>query len=278
MIDKFVKVGLVQFASIFGDRKKNIKKAIEMAECAVEEGAKIICFPEAFASGYNIDFLKKEIFNLAEDIDGNTILSLRKIAKKENVYIIAPVILKGNSKNTFTNSAVVIDDYGEIAGVYSKNHLWHLGEDDLFQKGDGYPIFKTRYCDIGIMVCYDMNITEPARILTLKGAEIIFMCSAWRLKDKYIYDILIQARAMENEVFLVAVNMFDMDKGSSLFGNSKIANPEGHIVIESLKQSEDILIYEIDLNEVNRVRHNAPYLKGRRPEQYSIICSKIDNN
>lgn len=278
MIDKSVKVGLVQFASILGDREKNIKKAIEMAEYAVEEGAKIICFPEAFASGYNIDFLKKEIFNLAEDIDGNTILSLRKIAKKENVYIIAPVILKGNSKNTFTNSAVAIDDYGEIAGVYSKNHLWHLGEDNLFQKGDGYPIFKTRYCDIGIMICYDMNITEPARILTLKGAKIIFMCSGWRLKDKYIYDILIQARAMENEVFLVAVNMFDMDKGSSIFGNSKIANPEGHIVIESLKQSEDILIYEIDLDEVNRVRHNAPYLKRRRPEQYSIICSKIDNN
>lgn len=271
ILSRSIKIALIQFSSILGNIEKNIKKAIEMIEIATINGSKIICFPETFASGYDLNFFKEKISSLAESLNGYTISSLRKIAEHKRVYIIAPIILKEDYKSSFTNSAVVIDDNGNIMGVYNKNHLWHIGEGNLFKKGSGYPIFKTKYCNIGILICYDLNLPEAARILTLKGAELIFLCSAWIQKDKYIYDILIPARALENEVFFAAVNMFDKDM--NLFGNSKIANPKGNIVAKSIKHSEDILIYSIDLDEIAKARYNAPYLSQRRPEQYFPICN-----
>lgn len=270
-MNRFVKIALVQLSSVLGDIKTNVRRGIKMAESAADNGAKIICFPETFASGYDLNFFKEKISSLAESLNGYTISSLRKIAKKRNIYIIAPIILKNDTKGTVTNSSIVIDDYGEIMGVYSKNHLWHIGEGDLFEKGCGYPIFKSEYCNIGILICYDLILPEVARILTLKGAELIFLCSAWIQKDKYIYDTLIPARALENEVFFAAVNMFDKDR--NLFGNSKIVNPKGNIVAESLKKSEDVLIYKINLEEITEARHNAPYLSQRRPKQYFKLCN-----
>jgi len=270
-MNRFIKIALVQLSSVLGDIKTNVRKGINMAETAADNGAKIICFPETFASGYDLDFFKGKILDLAEDLNGYTISKLKKIAKKRNIYIIAPIILKNNIKDNITNSAVVIDDYGKIMGVYSKNHLWHIGEGNLFKKGSGYPIFKTKYCDIGILICYDLNLPEAARILTLEGAELIFLCSAWIQKDKYIYDIFIPARALENEIFFASVNMFDKDR--NLFGNSKIVNPKGEIVAESLKKSEDVLIYKINLEEITKARYNAPYLSQRRPKQYFPLCN-----
>jgi len=267
-----VKIALIQFSSILGDIEKNIKKATEMIEIAVSNGSKIICFPETFASGSPTNYNKKIPSTWAESLDGYTVSTLRKIAENRRVYIIAPIILKDEQENKLSNSAVAIDDKGNIMGVYSKNHLWHIGEGNLFERGSrGYPIFKTKYGDIGILICYDLNLPEAARILTLKGAELIFLCCAWIQKDKYIYDILIPARALENVVFFASVNMFDKDH--NLFGNSKIVNPKGEIVAESLKKSEDVLIYKINLEEITEARHNAPYLSQRRPKQYFTLCN-----
>ena len=271
-MSRSIKIALIQFSSILGNIEKNIKKAIEMIEIATINGSKIICFPETFASGYDLNFFKEKISGLAESLNGYTISTLRKIAEHKRVYIIAPIILKKDHKSSFTNSAVVIDDNGNIMGVYNKNHLWHIGEGNLFKKGNGYPIFKTKYCNIGILICYDLNLPEAARILTLKGAELIFLCSAWIQKDKYIYDTFIPARALENEIFFASVNMFDKDR--NLFGNSKIVNPKGEIVAESLKKSEDVLIYKINLEEITEARYNAPYLSQRRPKQYFTLCDE----
>lgn len=269
-MNRSIKIALIQFPSILGDIKKNVKKATKMIEIAANNDSKIICFPETFTTGSPTNYNKKIPNSWAESLNGYTISTLRKIAKAKGVYIIAPIILKEEQKSSLTNSAVVMDDNGNIMGVYSKNHLWHIGEGKVFKKGDGYPIFKTKYCNIGILICYDLNLPEAARILTLKGAELIFLCCAWIQKDKYIYDILIPARALENVAFFASVNMFDKDH--NLFGNSKIVNPKGEIVAESLKKSEDVLIYKINFEEVTKTRYDIPYLSQRRPEQYLQIC------
>jgi len=278
IIDRMVKIGLIQFPSILGNIQANITKSITMAENAADRGAKIICFPETFISGFNLNYYKGNISALAEDINGKAISGLRKVAKEKEIYIIAPIILKKGKGNTYSNSAIVIDDTGDVIGTYSKNHLWHLGETDYFQKGNGFPVFKTKYGKVGIMICYDANFPESARTLVLKGAKLIFMPCAWRIQDKDFYDLIIPARACDNQVFIGAVNICSMQEDLNLFGNSKIANPKGKIVAESLKYSEDILIHEVDLTEVDKARIDMPLLRDRRPEQYSIICSKIDNN
>jgi predicted amidohydrolase len=273
-----VRIGLIQCASILADTKSNVKKGLRMAEDAANKGAKIVCLPETFTTGYNIDILKNKIQSLAECRDGYTVSLLKRLAKKKRIYIIAPLILtKKESPGLPTNSAVFIDDRGELMGVYTKNHLWPL-ETPYFTSGHGYPVFETRHASVGIMICYDANFPEPARILALKGAEIVFMPCAWRVQDKTLYDLIVPARAMDNQFFVAAVNMFGMQGDLELFGHSKVADGRGAVIAESRKDSEDVLIVDIDLDEVAQLRSRMPLLRDRRPEQYSLICRTEKNN
>ena len=93
-MNRFVKIALVQLSSVLGDIKTNVRRSIKMVESAADNGARIICFPETFASGYDLNFFKEKIPSLAENLNGYTISSLKKIAEHKRVYIIAPIILK----------------------------------------------------------------------------------------------------------------------------------------------------------------------------------------
>lgn len=269
-----VKIGLVQFESILLDTEANANKAVELANQAADEGANIICFPEMFTTGYNLDIIKENLFNLAENLEGNTVSKLCKVAKERGVYIIASLALESDLKGVLLNSSVLINEQGEIDGVYSKNHLWAL-ERFYFKNGNEIPVFETKYGKIGIMICYDAGFPETARILALKGAEIIFMPSAWRIQDKDMWDINISARSLENTVFVAAVNRFGREGDLYLFGNSKVANTRGKIIAESLNECEEILICDVDLDELSSRRAIVPYLKDRRPEQYSLISQQL---
>ena len=117
------------------------------------------------------------------------------------------------------NNAVVIDDEGEVIGTYSKNHLF--GDEPKYFTANGeYPVFDTKYGKIGIMICCDNNFPEPARILALGGAELIFMPAAWRVQEEDLWKLLISSHACENNVFIAAANVFSRMDDLFLFGHS----------------------------------------------------------
>lgn len=269
-MNRVTNIALIQFESVLADVNQNIARAIDLCAQAADHHANILCFPELFTTGYNLNLIGKQLPSLAEPLDGTTITTLRGIARDKKCCIIAPIALYRNIPGVIYNSAVFIDDQGEVLGVYDKNHLWDL-ERGYFCSGSHYQIFDTRFGKVGIIICYDLGFPEAARIETLQGAEIIFCPSAWRVEDHDIWNLNIPQRALENVVFLAAVNRFGQE-GNDLFmfGNSKVSNPRGKILAEASDKKEEILYCEVDLDEVIAHRASIPYLRDRRPDQYRL--------
>lgn len=269
-MERQFKIALVQYQSVLGDLQKNADRAVEMVREAAAKGAKIVCFPEMFNTGYNFQLIGDGFHNCGETIDGHTITRLQKVAKECACYVIAPITLEKKVKGVFYNAAVVIDDEGVVLGDYSKHHLW-AAERYYFHAGEDIPVFDTKYGKIGVMICYDAGFPETARVLTLKGAELIFMPSAWRIQDWDMWKLNIPQRALENTLYVAGVNRFGHEDDLYMFGNSKVADWRGRIIAESKEEKEEIVYAEIDLDQLTKARLDIHYLKDRRPDSYKLL-------
>ena len=269
-----VTIGLIQLETRLGDKEYNLALAQEKVREAAAQGAKIICLPELFVTGYNLGVFGDKLYDMAEGLSGPTITALRAQAKELGVYIIAPIALQVYTTRPLKNAAVLINDEGEVQGVYSKNHLFG-GECDYFTRTGEYPVFETKYGRIGIMICADNNHPEPARILALKGAQIVFMPAAWRVQEADIWPLLIRCHALENNVFLAAANMYCRMDDLFLFGHSMVASPRGEVVEELTQEAGGMIVQTIDLDEVAERRATMPSLKDRHPEDYGVFCAPV---
>ena len=157
----------------------NVAKAIERIRQAAAMGAQIICLPELCTTGYRPDLLEDKLWELTEPVPGPTTDVFSQLAKELGIYIILPMNEKGAVPGMIHNSAVFIDKDGEVQGVFRKAHAYAT-ERYYFTDGNHYPVFQTEFGKVGVMICYDMGFPEVARILTLKGAELIFALSAWQ--------------------------------------------------------------------------------------------------
>lgn len=265
------KITLAQFESKLCDPPANVVKAIPMIRQAGLDGSDMIMFPEMFTTGYELSIVGPRITELAEPVNGPTITALREAAKQAGVYVVAPITLYHDDlPGVPFNSAVLIDREGNVAGVYDKQHLWAL-ERFYFRGGNGTPVFQTDFGTIGIMICYDMGYPEVARMLALQGAQIVLCPSAWCEPDHDVWDINVPARALENTVFLCAVNRYGREQDLYMGGHSKVCDPRGRVVAELPDEGEGVLNVEIDLADVVSNRQTSPYLRDRRPELYGKV-------
>lgn len=265
------KITLAQFESKLCDPPANVVKAIPMIRQAGLDGSDMIMFPEMFTTGYELSIVGPRITELAEPVNGPTITALREAAKQAGVYVVAPIALyRDDLPGVPFNSAVLIDREGNVAGVYDKQHLWAL-ERFYFRGGNGTPVFQTDFGTIGIMICYDMGYPEVARMLALQGAQIVLCPSAWCEPDHDVWDINVPARALENTVFLCAVNRYGREQDLYMGGHSKVCDPRGRVVAELPDEGEGVLNVEIDLADVVSNRQTSPYLRDRRPELYGKV-------
>ncbi|WP_175059176.1 nitrilase-related carbon-nitrogen hydrolase [Thermococcus sp. 2319x1] len=267
-----VGIGLVQMSSEIGKKADNLEKAINFIYEAISEGADIVALPELFITGYDLDTIGKSLYSLAETQNGETVRQLANIARKESIYIIAPIPELRNSK--IYNSAVIIGSTGNILGSYAKTHLW-LKEKEYFTPGDKFPIFRTEYGNIGVMICYDAGFPEVARILTLKGADIIILPAAWRIQDFDIWDLNTRSRALENSIYLAATNMVGELNGDPqhFFGNARVTSPRGEILKAGSMFEEAVIVDKINLERINKIREEIHYLKDRRPIVYRELLN-----
>lgn len=269
-----VTIGLIQLENKLCDKEYNLEKAVQLIRGAAKKGAVIICLPELFVTGYNLNVFGDDLYDMAEGIDGPTITRLCSEAKELGVYIIAPIAMTGGEGGKLKNAAVLINDEGEVQGIYNKNHLFG-DECNYFSRDGEYPVFDTKYGKIGFIICADNNHPEPARILALKGAEIVFMPAAWRVQEADIWPLLIRCHALENNIFLAVCNTYSKMEDLFLFGHSMIANPRGKILEEIEEDQEGVIVYTVDLDEVATYRAIMPSLKDRHPEDYSVFCDPV---
>ena len=178
------KLSLVQMDCKFGDTEQNLNHAEALVRKAAAQGANIICLPECFNVGYSVHRVG-EMARQAEPLDGKTISCMAGLSKELHVHLIAPIV-STVGVGIFQNTAVFISDEGNIIGCYSKTHT--IGQEkDYFRRGRDYSVFKTKYGNIGILICYDMAHPETSRILALKDAQLIIVPAAWRDLKEYIH-------------------------------------------------------------------------------------------
>lgn len=291
--NKIFTVGLIQI-SLLNDVSKNLKKAIQWTEKAAKLGAKIICLPELYRSQY---FCQKEIsknFNLAETIPGVSTNAFKSVAKENKVIIILPIFEK-RTEGIYHNSAVLINEDGNILGIYRKMHIPDdpaYYEKYYFTPGDlGFKSFDTSYGKIGTLICWDQWFPEGARITSLKGSSVLFYPTAigWHPSEKEKYGqaqreswITIQrSHAIANGVYVASVNRVGFEKpyddvdGIEFWGSSFIADPQGVILAQASTDKEEIILGEINLEHLENIRRNWPFLRDRRIDEYNDITKRF---
>ena len=266
-----MRLALVQFEGTLCDIRGNADAACEQIAKAAAAGADMVVLPELFSTGYQLDVVGPRIPELAEPDDGPTVRALCEAARAGNCYVVAGVALTHGMAGVAYNSSVIIDRKGEVMGYYDKQHLWAL-ERFYFRTGCEAPVFETEFGTFGVMICYDMGFPEVARTLALKGAELIVCPSAWCEQDMDVWYINSKCRALENTVWLAAVNRYGVENGLVMPGHTHLCNGRGGIVDELREECEGILLCDIDFDDVAKRRAVSPYLRDRRPELYGKVA------
>ena len=264
------KLALVQFESTLCDPEANTEKACRMIAEAGARGADLIVLPELFSTGYQLDVVGPRINELAETVDGPTVSALRAAARQAGSYVVAGLALFHDLAGVVYNSTVMIDRDGNLMGTYDKQHLWAL-ERFYFRSGSETKTFDTDFGRIGLMICYDMGYPEVARMLALQGAELVVCPSAWCQEDMDVWNINAPARALENTVFLAAVNRFGIEEGLVMPGHTLVCNPRGQMIASLEEEAEGVLFVEVDLATIPAFRERSPYLRDRRPDLYDEV-------
>jgi predicted amidohydrolase len=268
---RIIKTGIVQFEGKIGEVESNAAHAVELIAEAASRGAGIVCLPELFATGYNLAILEGKTVSLGIQYYDFLVKKMSEAAKKHKINLIAPMGRKTELPGVLGNSALIFNEEGELAGYFDKSHAWAL-EAFYYKHGNEYPVFTINVggisVTIGIMICYDAGFPEACRSLTLKGAEIVFCPSAWRIQDVDMWDLNMRQRALENVIFTVGVNRTGKEGDLHLFGKGKICNPRGTVVCELPMDKEVVEVFPIDLDEVVKFRSEIPYLRDRHPAAY----------
>lgn len=252
---EIVKVAAIQMECVPGDKAHNLKKTFDLLDESFTRGAKLVVLPELFSTGYRTQEVDAE---LAEEIPGETTRRLENWAKDRNVYVTGSILELGESKGVIYDTAVFISPRG-FEGIYRKIFLWDT-EKVRFKRATSFPLFSTSLGKIGIQICYEVGFPEGARILTLKGADILVYPSAFGAARLYVWNIATRSRALENGVFVIAANRSGKENEIEFAGHSRIVDPKGDILSEA-KKADEVIVSEIDLASVTEQRNALPYLR-----------------
>ena len=249
-MERIVRVAAAQIESKMCDKQYNLDKACHYIKQAAQEGADIVCFPELFYTGY--DLSRDELREHSEKADGHMFRQLSQIAKSERIHIIASYPERIDISSVTFASAMLIGDNGDLIGNHRKVYLW-VEEQGKFRPGEGFRVYDTRLGKIGLLICYEMEYPEPARILALKGAEMLFLPAAYmgiHLMDRYLTAI-----ALQNLIDVIGVNTI----GNKKNGSSKVLDQLGNVVKEASRDKEELIMCEIDIS--NGHRKNFPHMQ-----------------
>ncbi len=254
------------------DVERNVARAIEMGEVAIEKDARIICYPELFLTPW---FPRREDEKLkawAQAASSETLERFKTLSKKTSSVFIIPFFEVANAK--YYNSTAVYDS-GRLLGIYRKIHVPDLPlyrEQFYFSPGDlGFPVFETSQGKIGVQICWDNLFPEGARILALKGAEIVFAPTAASLSTNTVWERAICANAFANNLFVFRVNRVGQDEDISFYGRSFCVNPWGEMASELAGGKDAIVIADIDHAERDAAAETWGFLKKRRPGEYGEL-------
>lgn len=221
----------------------------------------LVVLPELWPTGYfSFDRYEDE----AETLDGDMIPDLCKTASRLSIHLMAGTFVERRSDG-LANCAVLIDAEGSVIHTYRKVHLfgYESREAELLTPGQDISVGRTGLGQIGMTTCYDLRFPELYRMLVDRGAQLFIIPAAWPKARLDHWRLLLQARALEDQVFVIGCNGAGDQGGTELGGHSMIIDPWGQVLAEAGDDAE-ILRADLDLNDVSRTRTEFPVLEHRR--------------
>lgn len=260
-MDLVISVG--QMDVQFGNPQANLMQVRRLAAEAARRGSDVLVLPELWSTGYDLSNAAR----YAARIDEGTFAETAVLARECGIHIVGSCLsLMGEGR--FGNTAVLHDPSGNPLGVYSKVHLFGLMDEDKYLVGgNGRTLIETSWGKTGLAICYDLRFPELFRAFALDGAKIIFLPAEWPYPRLAHWRTLLRARAIENQMYMIACNRVGTVDQTTFLGHSSIIDPWGDIVIEA-GDTEMLLTATIDLENVDRVRKQMPVLSDRRSQAY----------
>ncbi len=256
-----IKAGFVQFDVKSGDISSNLQSVENGIRQLCDKGAQVAVLPELWPCGFD----NAKIADHAEKTP-EIIHTLRELAIKNHMLIAGS--MPSEFDGQIYNVLVVIDKDGAIAGEYRKIHLFSAnGEDIVFSAGDRAVVCKTSIGPVGLMTCYDLRFPELCRVLALSGARLIIVSAQWPESRINHWDVLLCARAIENQLFIVAANRVGRDDPLAFNGHSQIISPAGEILVKIDGQAGEG-IANLNFNDIDKSRKQFNCLKERVPGAY----------
>jgi len=286
-MQQIVTLGLIQSRATVSP-SRNLAATAQRVRLAAKRGAQIICVQELFRSPYFPQTEDADLFALAESIPGPTTEVFCPLAREEEVVVVVSVFEK-RAAGVYHNTVVVIDADGAILGKYRKMHIPDdpgFYEKFYFTPGDlGFRTFRTRYANIGTLICWDQWFPEAARLTALKGAEILFYPTAigWhssepitiRKDQQSVWELVQRGHAVTNGVYVAAVNRVGKEGELKFWGHSFVADPSGAILARGAQDKPETLIVRCDLSKIAETRHHWPFLRDRRIDAYHEITERF---
>jgi predicted amidohydrolase len=268
-----VRVAAVQLNTT-ADQAANLAVADRLARAAAADGARLIVLPEKWTAIGSDEQLRAA----AEPLDGPSIRWARALARELGIDLLAGSILERlEGQERLANTSVHVDPSGEVRAAYRKLHMFDVEvdgrtyrESELEQPGDEIVTSETADgTELGLSICYDLRFPELYRILAVRGARVFTVPAAFTLATtRDHWETLLRARAIENQVFVIAANQVGAHAaGQRSGGRSMIVDPWG-LVLAQAQDTEGYIVADLDLERQEEIRSRLPALANRRPEVY----------
>lgn len=263
-----MKIACIQFNVRFGKVEENYTRVEAFLRDAASQGAEIAVLPEMWNTGYALERLPE-----IADVDGErTKHFLSGLAKELSLHIVGGSVATKQA-DKFYNTMYTFNNEGELVGEYSKAHLFRLMDEHKYlTAGNKMNNFKLGELEAAGVICYDIRFPEWLRSHALAGAKVLFVPAQWPTARVDHWKTLLQARAIENQCYVVAVNRI-ASKPENFNGQSMVIKPWGEIVWVG-SETEEMAIVEVEFDEVDEVRGRIPVYTDRRPELYANVVKQ----
>jgi len=270
--------------------EKNLKNALDRIAVASRQGAKLVCLQELFRSLYFCQKEDYECFDLAETIPGPTTRLLSQAAKKHKITLVSSLFEK-RTGGLYHNTAVVFGPDGKILGTYRKMHIPDdpgFSEKFYFAPGDtGFQPIDTPVGRLGVLVCWDQWYPEAARLMALRGAEILVYPTAIglaRSEKRELHRVQLGAwqtiqrsHAIANGVYVLSINRIGREDHLDFWGTSFVSDPFGRVMAQASSDKAEIVRATLDLDQIGTTRQHWPFLRDRRIDAYGGLDQRYLN-
>jgi predicted amidohydrolase len=262
-----MRMALAQFRPILFDKPANLATAMRVIADAAAARADLVVFPELFLTGY---FTRDQTRALAEHADGPALKLMATQARAHRIAVAMGFAEAERGGDALYNAVCVFSAAGDLAGCYRKVHLY--GEESrYFSPGDDCVVADVAGCRIGLMICFDLEFPESARLTALKGAQILVVSSANMSPFETYQETYLKARALENHAFAVVANRVGTEDEVRFFGGSGACDPFGRELCRGGAE-ETLLVTDLDLSLLAQSRTLFDYFTVRRPGLYGPLA------